>query len=192
MIRLFVGIQLPHEIRADLLRLQTGIRAAHWQSDDQLHLTLAFIGEVDGGVARDIDLALLDIQAPAFDVHFSGAGLFGTMEKPRILWANAEPRAPLIHLHEKVVTAMRRIGVTIEKRKFVPHATLARIGNGQAAASGVAQFLAAHGALSTKSFPVSEFTLFSSQLTDRGSIYRVEATYPLRQEPEKLDTTEML
>ena len=51
MIRLFVGLSLPPEIRSRLLLLQTGIRGARWQSDAQLHLTLKFIGEVDESAA---------------------------------------------------------------------------------------------------------------------------------------------
>ncbi|MDA5192660.1 RNA 2',3'-cyclic phosphodiesterase [Govanella unica] len=179
MIRLFVAIELPEPIRNYLLRLQTGIRAAYWQRDDQLHLTLSFIGDVDEGTARDIDTALATITMPAFTIALDGAGLFGTMFKPRILWAGIAPRDPVIRLHDKIETAIRRLGLQLDDRKFAPHATLARIRDGRAAAPGVLQFLEAHGGLISASFEVNSFALYSSKLTDQGPQYHVEARYPL-------------
>lgn len=179
MIRLFVALGLPDDVRRYLTSLQTGIRGARWQRDDQLHLTLKFIGEVDEGTARDLDALLADIQMPAFSIAIDGAGLFGSMEKPRILWAGISPQDQVARLHDKVDMASRRLGLGLEDRKFSPHVTLARITSGRAAAPGVATFLEAHGGLMTPAFPVREFRLYSSHVTEAGSVYRVEARYDL-------------
>ena len=58
MIRLFVGIALPPELRLRLSLLCAGLPGARWVDPGNLHLTLRFIGEVDEGVASDIDAAL--------------------------------------------------------------------------------------------------------------------------------------
>lgn len=72
MIRLFVGLQLPADVRAYLTLLRLGIRGARWQRDDQLHLTLQFIGPVDGATAQDIDTALVAVDMPRFSLAVSG------------------------------------------------------------------------------------------------------------------------
>ena len=53
--RLFVAIQLPEVIKDTLTAMCGGVDDAHWQERGQLHLTLRFIGEVDGAVAHDIE-----------------------------------------------------------------------------------------------------------------------------------------
>ena len=55
--RLFVALRLPPTTRSLLLAAMGGISGARWQSEDQLHLTLRFIGEVDRHLARDVHAA---------------------------------------------------------------------------------------------------------------------------------------
>src|SRR6185437_1775902 len=126
MIRLFVALDLPENIRARLLELQGGVPGARWSTNQQLHLTLRFIGEVDGDVAHDIDDTLAVIRAPAFALELSGVGEFGG-KNPRALWAGVKPNDALLHLQRKIETAMQRIGLPAEQRKFTPHVTLARL-----------------------------------------------------------------
>ena len=64
MLRLFVGLPLPAEIRSSLMAQMHGVPDVRWQTDNQLHLTLRFIGNVEEHVAHDVDLAL---QATRFD-----------------------------------------------------------------------------------------------------------------------------
>ena len=67
MTRLFVGIELPDDVKATLLRLETGIPGARWQTSDQLHLTVRFVGDVDGPTAEDVASALDTIEEPGFE-----------------------------------------------------------------------------------------------------------------------------
>ena len=180
MIRLFVGIGLPPEVRRYLLSLQTGIRGARWQRDDQLHLTLQFIGEVEETTADDIDAALSSIAAPAFQMTAEGVGVFGPPTAPRMLWAGVTPKDSVLHLHDKIGAALVRVGVPSEEWKFTPHITLARLSNGRAGAAGLAAFLDAYGSLKTPPFMVEEYLLYSSKIHENGSFYRIEARYPLR------------
>ena len=175
MLRLFVALQLPPDIRMRLTGLMGGVNGARWQTDQQLHLTLRLIGEVDETRAEDIDSALRAVAFAPFQVSLQGAGLFGDIRKPRMLWAGVGPEAPLAHLAQKIETAMVRIGLPAEQRKFVPHITLARF---KGAAGRVDRFLAANDQLWSQPWTVERFTLFRSHLAHSGAIYEPLATYP--------------
>src|SRR5215469_9521767 len=117
MIRLFVALEIPDAVRTRLMLLQGGVPGARWASDEQMHLTLRFVGEVDENVAHDIDDALAGIRAPAFALELAGVGEFGG-KNPRALWAGVRGGDALLHLQKKVETALQRIGLTPEERKF--------------------------------------------------------------------------
>src|SRR6185295_8481192 len=124
MIRLFVALSLPDAVADPLVMLQTGVPGARWSARKQLHLTLRFIGEVDERVAADIDDALSLISAPGFTLELAGVGEFGG-KHPRALWAGVRPNDALKHLQRKIETALLRIDLPAEERKFTPHVTLA-------------------------------------------------------------------
>jgi 2'-5' RNA ligase len=176
MIRLFVALELPEAVRSRLSLLQGGVPGARWASDEQLHLTLRFIGEVDDNVAHDIDDALAGIRAPAFTLELAGVGEFGG-KNPRALWAGVRPSEALLHLQKKVETALQRIGLPAEERKFSAHVTLARLRG--ASREKVVQFLTHHALFGSGPFEVDRFVLFSSHLGSGGSVYHPERTYRL-------------
>ena len=74
MLRLFVGIGLPPDLKLRISLLCTGVPEARWVDAGNFHLTLRFIGEVDEGVASDIDAALLRLAAPRFSLALAGVG----------------------------------------------------------------------------------------------------------------------
>ena len=176
MIRLFVALELPERVRDLLSALDGGVPGARWASDAQLHLTLRFIGEVDGNVAHDIDDALASIRAPAFTLELAGVGEFGG-KRPRALWAGVRQNDSLLHLQKKIETALQRIGLPAEERKFSAHVTLARMR--AAPRDKVVQFLTHHALFASGPFQVEQFVLFSSHLGSGGSVYRAERAYPL-------------
>jgi 2''-5'' RNA ligase len=173
--RLFVALAIPDAVAASLWPLQGGVPGARWQSRDQLHLTLRFIGEADGCGEDAIDDALSAIKAPAFALQLRNVGYFGTT--PRDLWAGAGPSQPLAHLQKKIESACQRIGLDADRRKFTPHVTLARLKG--APLDTVREFLMQHALYECAVFEVESFCLFSSKLTSDGSIYRIEKEYPL-------------
>ncbi|MBI1179561.1 MAG: RNA 2',3'-cyclic phosphodiesterase [Alphaproteobacteria bacterium] len=175
MLRLFVGLQLPFQIRQRLTGLMGGVHGARWQNDAQLHLTLRFIGEVSENRAEDIDSALQAVSFTPFEVSLHGVGLFGDLRKPRMLWAGVAPEAPLAHLAQKLETAMVRMGLPAETRKFMPHVTLARF---KGPSGRVERFLADNDQLSSTPWTVERFTLFRSHLAHAGAIYQPLAAYP--------------
>ena len=177
MIRLFVGLALPEAVTRRLALLGGGIPGARWMDKEQLHLTLRFIGEVDGARFDDIRLALSAVQSPAFPLTLAGMGHFGDGRKLRALWADVAPAPDLIGLQERAESVLVRAGVPAETRKFKPHVTLARLRD--APVARVADFLAAHALFSAGPFPVGEFHLFSSHPSSAGSVYDVEESYAL-------------
>ena len=178
MLRLFVAIPLPDEVGDALDRLCTGIQGARWVDRDAMHLTLRFIGEVDGAIAEDVHEALLRVGAPAFDLTVSGVDCFEQAGKVRSLWAGVEKQPLLVHLRDKVESALVRAGIEPVRRKFKPHITLARF-RGETIGR-IGSFIQRHSRIALPSFTVDHFTLFRSHLSSERAYYEVLAEYPLR------------
>jgi len=175
--RLFVALAIPDDVAPSLALLQSGVPGAHWQSREQLHLTLRFIGEVDGREMAAIHDALSRIEAPAFTLELRATGAFGG-KHPHALWAGVHPNEALLHLQKKIEAALRRAGVAPEGQKYTPHVTLARLRG--TPVGRVMDYLADHGLYTSPPFAVNGFILYSSVLTSDGSIYRAEQAYRLR------------
>jgi 2'-5' RNA ligase len=174
--RLFVGIRPPAPVRERLLGLMGGVSGARWQTDEQLHLTLRFIGEVDRHLARDVDAALGGLHHPAFDIALSGIGAFERRGEPTALWAGVAPQEPLRALHRKVEQTLVRLGLEPERRAYLPHITLARLPRG---AGTLQPLLETAGGISSPPFAVMEVCLFESRLTPEGADYTIVERYPL-------------
>lgn len=174
--RLFVALRPPRPIRALLTGAMHGIAGARWQTDEQLHLTLRFIGDVDRHQAEDIAAALGALHAPAVAARIAGVSLFEHHGRPHMVWAGAEPAEPIAALHRKVDQLLSRVGVAPETRAFLPHITLARLNRGS---GPVAPFLALHGDFATPGFEFGHVTLYESEMGHGGSRYHPVARYPL-------------
>ncbi|HEX3429441.1 MAG TPA: RNA 2',3'-cyclic phosphodiesterase [Rhizomicrobium sp.] len=174
--RLFVAIALPDAVASGLLALEGGIPGARWSAREQLHLTLRFIGEVDGRAAAAIDDALATIRSPRFGLELKGVGEFGG-KNPRALWAGLRDEAPVVHLQRKVESAIQRAGLAPEERKFSAHVTLARLRGSPR--ERIITFLSSHALYASDPFEVNCFILYSSLTTPNGSLYRAERSYRL-------------
>ena len=175
MARLFVGLDIHEPLAADLAEARGGVESAHWQRDNQLHLTLAFIGDTPRKVTREIEDALAGIRFDPFEVSLEGVGMFGKPRYPKILWAGVADKTPFQHLHEKIAAALGRIDVEIDRRKYKPHVTLARFRRG--AEARVGDWLTSNQNLKTTAMTVDRFVLFSSERTSEGSFFRHEAEF---------------
>jgi 2'-5' RNA ligase len=173
MLRLFVGIALPPELKLRLSLLASGVPGARWVDPGNYHLTLRFIGEIDEGTASDVDAALLPIRAKPFAVTLAGVGRFGD----RMLWVGVEKSPPLVHLRDKVESALVRLGLAPETRRYAPHVSLARLRN--ASEGKLQEYLTEHALFRAEPFPVDKFSLVASYLTKAGSIYEDQADYGL-------------
>jgi 2'-5' RNA ligase len=174
--RLFVAIRPPAPVRARLLDLMGGIAGARWRTEEQIHLTLRFIGEVDRHMASDVDAALGAVRHPPFALALSGLGGFDRRGEPATLWAGVTPHEPLRALHRKIDQALVRAGLEPERRAYLPHITLARLARG---AGPIAPLIEGHGGLSGPEFEVGDFRLYESRLTPEGPLYSALALYSL-------------
>ncbi len=174
--RLFTGLEIPSDLASDLSMLRGGLSGARWIDSEDYHMTLRFIGDIDGATARDVSGALEQIKRPPFTVTLDGLGSFGG-DRPRAIIAKAKPALPLVELQAEQERLMRRIGIPPEPRKFTPHITLARLRD--ASAGAVAAYLATRGFFLLRRFEATRFVLFSSRTSTGGAPYVVEAAYPL-------------
>jgi RNA 2',3'-cyclic 3'-phosphodiesterase len=172
--RLFVALRPPAAVRDALLAIQGGVEGARWQDDDQFHLTVRYIGEVDGRTANDIADLLSGVTARPFEIALSGVGSFDKRGRTDTLWAGVAPLEPLAALHKKVDHALVRLGVPPEGRAYRPHITLARGRMGP-----VDGFLAGHGGLTGDLFEIRHFALYESIMGAGGSAYIEAARYAL-------------
>ena len=175
--RLFVAIRPPESIRDLLIDAMDDSADFRWQDDEQLHLTLRFVGEVERPVAEDLAAALGSIRAPIFELRVHGIGRF-EQRNSGALWAGVEPRGPLVALAAKVERACQSVGLEPERRAFHPHITLARWKGRRG--REVAQFLTRTRGLASDPFVVDRFNLFESRLSRHGAHYTEVANYALR------------
>jgi 2'-5' RNA ligase len=177
--RLFVALPVPEEIAEALIALQSGVPDAHWQPPENFHVTLCFAGEVQGSTMRDFEEELADIAGPRFAIALAGVGQFSNGKQPRALVATVEKSDRLDWLQQKVAAVARNCGIELERRKFRPHVTLARFGNGAETGHHLAQFMASHSTFKAGPWIADHFALYSSRSGRSGSIYTEEAAYRL-------------
>lgn len=173
--RLFVALELPDPLKAGLKKAQGGVESAHWQRDDQLHLTLAFMGDIPRHRTSDLMDELERLYFNPFVLQLKGVNKFGKDGRVKTLWAGTHDPSPVQHLHEKIMRALHTLRIRVDERRFIPHVTLARFH--RRAEPSVQGWLNAHENLMTDAAAISHFTLFSSHQTDEGRHYRVEARF---------------
>ena len=174
--RLFVALRPPEDIRDLLVDAMEDSPELRWVGDENLHLTLRFIGEVERPLADDIALALSRIRSERFELRIAGVGIF-ERRNGGALWAGIQPREPVAALAAKVERTCVAAGLEPERRAFHPHVTLARWNRREAAAAQA--FLERNRALATDSFAVDRFILYESRLSRHGAHYEETADYPL-------------
>ena len=174
--RLFVALRPPSSLRqACLAAMEDGPPGWAWQSEEQFHLTMRYIGDVDRPVAEDVAAALGSIHAPTVELALSGVGWFD--HGPRgALFARVAPVDPLAALHIKLDRALIRAGLEPERRAFLPHITLARR---RSSAVDPAGWLQRNAGLASIAARIGSLILFQSHLGRQGSTYETIASYPL-------------
>ena len=181
LMRLFVAIDIPEDIRSLLAglatKLRTACRSARWARIEGLHVTLKFIGETPAEKMEMINsaLAAIPFRAPVF-INFRGIGFFPNAGRPRVLWAGIESNPQLTELAAAVDVALEPLGIPREGRAFTPHLTLARFH----AARGLDSLEAALGKIGPLEFggaTAKEFHLYQSILKRGGAEYTRLATF---------------
>ncbi|WP_421730314.1 RNA 2',3'-cyclic phosphodiesterase [Brevundimonas sp.] len=178
MLRLFTALPIPWDVAETLKRRQTGLPGARWRSDEQLHVTLAFYGEVTERQADDLAGELARIPPGVFEITLKGVGAFGDAHRSHTLWAGLEPSERLEVLAGRCKSAAERAGVRMEPRVYRPHLTLAYL-KLQTNPDRIGAWIAGHNLLHSPPIRADRFGLYSSTLTGDGSVYALEREYPL-------------
>ncbi len=174
--RLFFGLDIPADIKRRLLRVNRPVAGAKWQSPDQLHITLLFLGSVEQDRIAGLCDAARDLPVEAFGLDVTGLGCFGQPWSPRNLWAGVQPPGPVATLHDTLRARMAGLGFVSESRAFRPHITLARFKKQR---GSIEELLDDHGDSAFGHFAVSDVVLFESDQGRRGSVYTVIERFPL-------------
>ena len=179
MLRLFTAISIPHDVAETLARRQSGLPGARWRPSEALHVTLAFYGEASERTADDLASELTRAEGGGpFEISLAGVGAFGDAHRTHTLWAGVERSEPLNVLAGRCRSAGERAGVPPERREYRPHVTLAYL-KPQVNPDRVGAWIAGHNLLQSPPIRVDRFGLYSSVLTQDGSVYSLEREYYL-------------
>ncbi len=176
MIRCFLALPLPDDVTDALMDVQDGVRNARWVDTENMHLTLAFLGECTPSELTELDTELGRLRTEPFELRVSGVGAFGG-GKPHTLYAGLAASEPLSRLQSKIARLIRESAIAAERRKFHPHVTVARCGGGVVPAQAI-DWTLRHARLAGPAFTAHGFSLFRSDLGPGAPVYTELVHYP--------------
>ena len=171
--RLFVGLELPSNCKMALLALDPHLAGLRWLPEEQLHLTLSFLGNVEPSAEDRLRQALQEVQVPAFFLPLRGIGVFDSHGSPSVVWVGVGSGHPhLFALHRRIQHAVLHAGLEPDLKSFRPHVTLGR-------AKGISRqilqpFLRTYADAEFGLVKVTGFALYSSVLRPDGATHHVE------------------
>ncbi|MFA5206417.1 MAG: RNA 2',3'-cyclic phosphodiesterase [Lentisphaeria bacterium] len=184
LLRTFVALAVSPEQRTALARVQARLRRLPcrigWVRPEQLHLTLAFLGERPAAELAAVPELLRRLAAPLrpFPWRLRDLGYFGSPRHPRVIWAGvADGARELGAWQEQLAAALALAGLALEARPFTPHLTLGRV-RAAAHADLIAPALAPFADADLGKAVAAEFSLMRSRLTDHGPCYDCLCTAP--------------
>lgn len=171
--RLFVSLDLPPAVAQFLVRLNPRVPGIRWLGAEQIHLTLAFLGNADAAVEEKLHAHLAGIHFTAFFLPLRAIGTFPAKGRPKVIWIGVGQGHPhLFQLHKRVADAALAAGLEPDLRPWHPHITLARCQN--VSVQALQHFLRAEADFDGGLIRIDSFQLKSSLLTPAGSIYTTE------------------
>lgn len=180
MMRIFIGIDIPHSIKEQIYSLRGGLENAHWHPMEKLHLTFSFIGDMDTNQLNALIRELRTVRFPAFNMAFKEVGYFATGTIPHHLWTGVDNPKVLEELADKIDNAVRRAGLKNPNQfKFMPHVSLARL-NGTTM-DEVFAYIGKNNLFHSDSFLLDHFCLFESIARENGEgkYYQIIEEFPL-------------
>ena len=190
--RLFIGIELDADLRARCASAAVGLQErlrgsgvpldVRWVPEQNLHVTLWFLGEVAAERTAAIEEAL---QPPSelapFTIDVSGVGIFPLSGPPRILWLGiARGADSLTACYSELSARLAVLGFAPERRPYYPHITIGRVKNAGRGAARAAREACRAIAARPGSQRVPAMTLFQSRLSGRGAEYVPLLRVPLK------------
>lgn len=178
--RLFVALDIPETVRHQLHGLMESLRkvcpGARWVRPEGIHVTLKFIGHVDGAKCGAIRRALERVHSERrVEMRFYGLGFFPNGTRPRVAWCGVEGTPNLAELAAEIDQAVARLGFEREKRAYTPHLTLARIDAEKVRRGEIEKLVDAAVEFAGASFgsaSENEFHLYESVTKSSGAEYK--------------------
>jgi 2'-5' RNA ligase len=180
-VRCFIAISLPDQVKAGLKELQAQLKSGHqtpvkWVDPYSIHLTLKFLGSVDGAKISPIAAAMAEAVKGVypFSLKVEGLGAFPNLRRVQVVWVGVSGEVDkLAQLHQRLESSLAGLGFAPENRRFAPHLTLARVRDRVSAGEreGLGQIIASTKFEAAGSFPVEAVSLMKSQLTREGALY---------------------
>ena len=173
-LRVFIAIPLPADLKAHLAELHRPIPGLKWYTDLTLHLTLRFIGSIEGVRVPVIREYLAQVRVPGFDMRLKGLGLF---ERPRrvVLWVGLDKSQMLEQLKHSIDLALQQAGLPLDDQPYRPHITLGRADEGARAALNA--LVDSNQTFSLEWRNINQFILYQSELCPGGAQHRPLAVY---------------
>ena len=182
-LRLFLAIDIPNSVRGKITEAQSFYKSlnldATWVKPSNMHLTLKFLGNTQPDLITAIinRLAKIAHSSPPFSVTFGKVGVFPNVSRPRVLWVGLENgKDQLDSLKLRVENKIADLGFPMDKQKPVHHLTLARIRSGKNM-EGLKKALQSPQRFEIDPFEVSSVQLIKSELTPKGSVYKVQEEF---------------
>jgi 2'-5' RNA ligase len=184
--RLFTGIDLAENVRAELARFLERLKPTarlRWSAAQNLHVTTKFIGEWPEARLEELIAALgAAPRTGPISIAIRELGWFPNARAPRVFWAGIHSDERLHELARAIDRLTSRLGIEEDKRPYAPHLTLARIPPGTPLA-GLHRAIEALAPADFGSFLADCFYLYRSELSPAGSRYTKLARFPLTPEP---------
>jgi len=133
LLRCFIAIEIPEAIKKSFAEIIDSLKKSgpdvKWVSDENIHITLQFLGETEESLVPDIKGALYKILAPysSFYIKIADVGCFPSGKRPRVIWVGMEESQDLINLYKDISNEMVKFGYQKEERGFTPHVTIGRV-----------------------------------------------------------------
>ncbi len=131
--RIFIALKV--EAEETLLKMLSVFKSGlgndiiKWTSTENIHITLAFLGDTDEKLIEPIS-SMLNEKCKGFgkfELIIKGSGVFRNFNDPRIIWVGIEPSDKLMHLNEVIINGLKGMNIKLENRPFNPHLTIGRI-----------------------------------------------------------------
>ncbi|QSH42237.1 RNA 2',3'-cyclic phosphodiesterase [Lentisphaerota bacterium ZTH] len=177
--RLFIAIDLPRPLCDDLSELQSRMPGLKWTVPRQLHLTLAFLGNVAVSDIKPLGSALRTVTLKPFTLCIKDTGFFPDQRRPSIFWLGTNVSPKLQELKDQVdAVVFRQLNLQPGKRAFVPHITLLRFRR-PPRPQVVKRLSGLFEKTTGQTINVSCFYLYSSRLSQSGAQHDIEAKFVL-------------
>ncbi|HPM42577.1 MAG TPA: RNA 2',3'-cyclic phosphodiesterase [Candidatus Omnitrophota bacterium] len=175
--RTFIAIELSEQIKNTLAQVQSHLRYAgadvKWVSEENIHLTIKFLGEITEEKCAKVSAVLDDTarQTKAFEFSLKDIGAFPKIEFPKVIWVGLDKGAKeSAELAARIDRSLSEMGFAVETRPFTAHLTIGRVRSPKNKAVLKDKILSYRLQPATPNI-ISSVILFKSVLTPHGPVY---------------------